>query len=424
MADVRSPTAANSSVRPRVCILTPGQIGSNPRVVKEAQALHDAGFDTTVIATRMLDGVEPRDQSLMRRIEWRLERIDLRSRWQWRLRRAAQLAARHLYAVSRSGRHADLGFSPYVPVLTKAAMRTPADLYIAHYPAALPAAAIAARRFGARYAYDAEDFHLGDWPDSKEHDLDRALVHAIEGRTLAGCAYISAASPGIADAYAEAYGIARPEVILNVFPLAQAPPGATPRGMAVPGPSVYWFSQVIGPNRGLECAVRAIGLARSKPHLYLRGTARSAFVEALLTMAAEAGAAGRVHILTPDEPDEMERLAARYDTGLVAETGETASRRVALTNKLFTYLLAGVPALMSDIPAHRAFAAETGTQANLFPVGDAAALAGCLDRILGDAAALAKARAQAFQLGQERYNWEREGRGPVKMVQRAIAMTA
>ena len=86
--------ASDRSKAGRVCLVTPGQIGSNPRVVKEAQALHDAGFLVTVIATWTLDRVEPRDQALMRTIPWQLDRIDLRSRWRWRAERALQIACR------------------------------------------------------------------------------------------------------------------------------------------------------------------------------------------------------------------------------------------------------------------------------------------------------------------------------------------
>ena len=195
-----------------------------------------------------------------------------------------------------------------------------ADLYIAHYPAALPAAAIAAQRHGARYAFDAEDFHLGDTPDGPEYDAQRQMLRAIEGRYLPGCAYVTAASPGIADAYVEAYDIARPTVVLNVFPRAQAPIRPTPRGTAAPGPSVYWFSQTIGPDRGLECAVRAIGRAQSRPHLYLRGTPAAGFLDHLRKIASEADALDRLHVLPPAAPSEMVRLAAAYDVGLVGRT--------------------------------------------------------------------------------------------------------
>ena len=206
----------------RICIVTPGQIGSNPRVVKEAQALHEAGYKVSVIATRTLDLVEPRDLALMRRIPWRLERIDLRSRMRWRLLRAGQFGARCTHVATGLALSADVGVSAFTRPLRRAALPTPADLYVAHYPAALPAVAAAARKCGARYAYDAEDFHLGDWPDDPVYDIERRLVREIEGRYLPGCAYLTAASPGIAEAYAAVYGVEQPHVVLNAYPLDRA----------------------------------------------------------------------------------------------------------------------------------------------------------------------------------------------------------
>jgi glycosyltransferase involved in cell wall biosynthesis len=392
----------------RVRIVTPGQIGSNPRVVKEADALHAAGHDVSVIATRTLNLVEPRDQALMRRITWRLERIDLRSPLRRKLMRTRQLCARRAYVALGLERSADAALSAIAQPLCRATLATSADLYIAHYPAALPAAAAAARVHGARYAYDAEDFHLGDWPDEPAYDIERRLVRAVEGRYLPGCAYVTAASPGIAEAYADAYSIERPHVVLNTFPLTHAAPVPTPRGSAQPGPSLYWFSQTIGPDRGLECAVRAIGLARTRPHLYLRGTPAAGYAARLMKLARETGAAGRVHILPPDDPDRMEELAAVYDAGLCSETDRTASRRLCLTNKLFSFLLAGIPPLLSDTPAQCRLAQEAGIADLVYPRDDPAALADVLDRILSNPARLAASRNRAWRLGQERYNWERE----------------
>ena len=393
----------------RICIITPGALGSNPRVVKEAQALHEGGNDVTVIATRTLAHVDRRDEAVLAEAPWRAQRLDFTVRGgAWRLRRAAQIGHALAFSTTRCADLAGRAFSAFTGPLTAAAKRLPADLYIAHYPAALPAAVMAARRHGALYAFDAEDFHIGDWPDEPAHQSKRYLVRAIEERHLPGCAYLTAASPGIADAYQQAYGIARPMVVLNVFPRAQAPPNPTPRGTVEPGPSVYWFSQTIGPDRGLECAVRAIGRARVRPHLYLRGSPASGFLDRLQSIAAEAGAAGRLHILTPAAPSEMERLAASYDVGFAGETGQTASRRIALTNKLFTYLLAGLPVVMSDIPAHRAFAPEAGNAARLYNTEDSDSLAAALDSLLEDPELLAAARAAAFHLGQTRFNWDVE----------------
>jgi glycosyltransferase involved in cell wall biosynthesis len=405
----------------RICIITPGQIGSNPRAFKEAQALHDAGFRVTVIATRTLALVEPLDQSIIGSVPWKLERLDLRSRLRWRTLRAVQLLARRASRTPGLLSLADIGFSAFTMPLRRAAQAHCAELYIAHYPAALPAAARAARRHGGLYAYDAEDFHPGDWPDEPAYETERRLLREVEGRYLPGCSYITAASPLIADAYADVYGIGRPLAVLNTFPLGQAPAGSTAKGTAEPGPSVYWFSQTIGPHRGIECAVRAAGLARCRPHLYLRGSLASGYGEHLERLAHEAGAAGRVHTLPPAEPQSMERLAAAYDVGLVSETGHTGSRRMCLTNKLFSFILAGIPPVMSDTPAHRGFASEAGLTPLLYPIGDAAALATLLDGLLGAPGPLAAARAQAWRLGQSRYNWERERVELLRVVERAIS---
>jgi hypothetical protein len=55
-------------------------------------------------------------------------------------------------------------------------------------------------------------------------------------------------------------------------------------------------------------------------------------------------------------PEEMVRQAAPYDIGLSLETDISDNRSLCLTNKIFTYLLAGVPVLLSDTPAQRALA--------------------------------------------------------------------
>src|SRR4029077_6769642 len=106
----------------------------------------------------------------------------------------------------------DHAFSPFTGSLSAALKRQPADLYIAHYPAALPAAAKAAHLHRALYAFDAEDFHLGGGPEGPAHQRKRRMVRAIEASYVPSCAYVTAASPGIASAYVQTYGTVRPAV--------------------------------------------------------------------------------------------------------------------------------------------------------------------------------------------------------------------
>jgi glycosyltransferase involved in cell wall biosynthesis len=400
------------STSPRICILTPGHLSTNPRVVKEADALASANYDVKVIAGDFAYWAREADHTFAGR-SWSVVRKLAFGPNAPTLVRTRQLIRRHsaramvsaglrLPAVVRAACH------PIGPDLVAAARRVPADLYIAHYTAAFPAAAIAAHHHGALYAFDAEDFHLGDLPDLPQHSAERDMIYAIERRYIRSCAYVTAASPGIADAYADAYEIERPTVVLNVFPRSQAPRGPTSAGTAIPGPSVYWFSQTVGPDRGLECAARAIGRARSRPHLYLRGTPAHGFVAKLRTIAAEIDAADRIHILPPAAPSEMERLAASYDLGLCGETGRTRNHCIALANKLFSYLLAGLPIVLSDIPAHREFSPRLGDAARLYAAGDADSLASVIDSFVSEPTVLGAARAKAYRLGQTQFNWDIE----------------
>jgi glycosyltransferase involved in cell wall biosynthesis len=117
----------------------------------------------------------------------------------------------------------------------------------------------------------------------------------------------------------------------------------------------------------------------------------------------------------------MERLSATFDLGLVGETSHTRNRAICLTNKVFSYVLAGLPPLMSATPALVAFAQKHELQRLLFPIDDADALARRLDEMLLAPQLLERMRAKCFALGQDRYNWERESRVLLNLVGRAIA---
>lgn len=407
----------------RVCLISPGHLSTNPRLVKEAQALTASGYNVSVICGRYLPWGWEQDRALIDP-RWNVSHVPFGPAEAPRLTYLTQTIKRRVAtSLVRAGIGArsivDTAHGSVVPALQRAASAVPADLYIAHYVAALPAAARAAKKHGADYAFDAEDFHLGDAAETPDNVLERRLIRDIEQRYLPGAAYLTAASPMIADAYVEAYAVSRPEVVLNVFPRRNAPLAPTVRGTAQPGPSFYWFSQTIGSGRGLETAIEAIARATTVPHLYLRGTPTEGYVGALRALAGRHGVNDRLHILAPEVPGEMERIGAQYDLGYSGETGFSRNNSLALGNKLFSYLLGGVPILGSDIPAHRALAPELGEAMTLFPIGNAAALAAALDRYLLDPGRLAAARAHAWRLGQERFCWDVEQQRLLEVVEGA-----
>ena len=395
-------------MKTKIVILTPGQLGSNPRVVKEAYALHNAGYRIHVIATKVADFVEPRDQAVLSVAPWSVERIAFDRKSIWGYERLLQEAARRVRALVPSPRLTSYAHSAFARRLAAAALAHPADLYIAHYPAALIGAARAAATYGAAYAFDAEDFHLGDLPDLPEHAVEKQIIRAIESQYLPGASFVTAASPHIAEAYAETYGITKPTVILNVFPKGNGPSSPTSMGSATPRPSVYWFSQTIGEGRGLETAVEATAIATSCPHLHLRGTFAVGYEKKLRAHAAQHGVSERLHIHAPVSPDEVERAGAEFDLGYVGETGFSANNNLALANKLFSYLVSGLPIIASNTPAHISLIGDLAGAMRIFPISDARSLASSLDETLLNPNRLTDARLAAWTLGQTRCNWEME----------------
>jgi hypothetical protein len=395
------------TVPQKICIVGSGSLSSNPRLVKEAEALDAAGYEVTTVSCDYTDALRTADDEIAASVRWQVKRV------------GRSTLGRFTTAIARRMAGAAAGVHVEVPValaaeayggparaLRRATMAVVADLYIAHYVPSLPAAAAAARQHGSLLAFDAEDFHSGEGTGGFDDDLRMAMVRRIEGTCLPECAYVSAASPLIAEAYSRQYGIALPATILNVFPLAMAAgaaASASPSGEL----RVYWFSQTIGLDRGLQSFIQAMARTATRVVLDIRGSNRWGHGDTLQSMARDLGIGDRVRVMPLAPPREMVQLAAQYDLGLSLETDVSESRRLCLTNKIFTYLLAGVPVMMSDTPAQRALAPQLGVAASVVSLADPDGIAASLDR-LAAAPALAEAREKAARLGRERYNWDRE----------------
>jgi hypothetical protein len=407
----------------RVCLVTSGQPASNPRLVKEADALAEAGYRVRAIGAHWADWADAADVRLLAGRPWTCEIVDWRREsqpalfWWSRIRhRAARVAAS-----PAAGRFALLAAAGRVtPELARRAARQMADLYIAHNLGALPAAARAARQTGARLGFDAEDFHSGQFPHGDRSAAQRVAAR-VERAFIPRCDQVTAASPGIGRAYA-AMARRAPETILNVFPLSHRPPAF--RTSTGAGPvRMYWFSQTIGPGRGLEDAVRLLGrFPRGAVELHLRGVWSPGYEEALRAAAREAGVdPANLAAYPPADPDEMARLASAFDIGLALETGETPNSDLLLSNKIFSYLLGGLAVLATRTQGQEPIARDLGTAAVTYRPGDVGEMAARVGPWIADRAALDRARRAAWDAGEARFNWDREKARFLALVDRTLA---
>jgi glycosyltransferase involved in cell wall biosynthesis len=375
-------------------------------MVKAADALVDAGYDVRVVSTMPTRNGSDVDH-----------RLHARRRWRWTPIRSGRDAAPVRWFVSGIravlAARATSAFGGRIPrgvavraysrmhtELLDAILAEPADLVYAGTNGAIAAALDASERAGIPCGIDFEDFHCAELEPDGTGARTNELAAFVMADAVRRAAFLTAGSLGIADACAERFG-RRPVAINNVFPLPPAP--SLQRG---DGPlRLYWFSQTIGPNRGVEDLIDAAARASVRCELHLRGTVSAAYAGALQRRAGNAPAVTiAYHPLA--EPDDMVGTCAGFDAGLSAEQAHVLNRAINLPNKALTYPLAGLALILTNTRGQRPLLDTLHGEAIVYEPADTASLADGLRRWALDAAMLRRAREASWEAARSRWHWE------------------
>jgi glycosyltransferase involved in cell wall biosynthesis len=268
---------------------------------------------------------------------------------------------------------------------------------------ALPIAAAAASQLKARLGFDCEDLLGAGTSDPEE------IIELIERTYVPACDYVSAASQGMADELARRYGFARPIVLYNAFPLAIA------YGMTPPAQRrintilrLHWFGQTIGAGRGIEDAIHAAGMLGGRAELYLRGRIDIDTQRRLERLAGESGLRSRLLFLPLIDHAELVRSLEQFDVGLALERPENRNSSVTASNKVFSYMLAGLAVAATETRGQREVLSTAPSVGFMYPAGDAKALAEALTKWIDDRQKLRAAQQAAWDTARARFCWDYE----------------
>jgi hypothetical protein len=153
-----------------------------------------------------------------------------------------------------------------------------------------------------------------------------------------------------------------------------------------------------------------MGLVRDLDiELHLRGCCHAGYETRLKELALASGLPdGRLHLHPPDCADEMTRRAAEYDIGLAIEPVASENNDIALSNKIFTYLLAGCAVVATRTRSQARLLPELGPAAVACEPDDPRSMADALSGWVRDRQSLERARAAAWQVAETRFNWDRQ----------------
>jgi len=403
---VKESTNTGPGQSKKIVLITSGLPALNPRLVKEADALADAGYGVTVIYTYWSDWGAALNDQLLAGKKWEAIQAGgdpVKKPLVYFVSRLIHKTSR--FIVQKTGQHryiSELAIARSAYFLTKETKKHPADLYIAHNLGALPTAVKTAALYKKLCGFDAEDFHRQE-ADDDAHSYRHKVISFIEDKYLPLVNYLTASSPLIAEKYASLYKRTVP-CILNVFPKTNIPPAAPNENKPL---KLFWFSQNLGPKRGLEIIVEAMGLTRAPVELHLLGNCADGYKQHLLQLAQNFKAdVNALFFYLPIKADEIFNLASGFDIGLASETGFSLNNNIALSNKLFTYIQSGLAVAASNTSAQSRLIRQYPQVGKVY--NDAAELAEILNTYSTDRQLLTKTKNDAFKIGQAELNWENE----------------
>ena len=299
--------------------------------------------------------------------------------------------------------------------LAKETKKHKADLYIGHNLGAIYAVVKVARNNSAKACFDFEDFHRGEDQIESRHFKK---IKIIEDQFVNQLNFAYTASHLISKAYSQLYPNLSFETINNCFPLQYQ---STKKIEFETPIKLFWFSQFIGKKRGIEQIIEAIGLLKDyEVNLTLLGNINEVEKDYFkLIIKQNEIDESKIIFMDAVEEKRIFDIASEHHIGFASETGKDFNNNIALSNKIFTYLLAGNAILFSDTDAQRQFFESNSNIGFLYSQGNSKELANLIIKYILEPELLLNHRINSFNLSKN-LNWDLESKKLLKLIKSSI----
>jgi glycosyltransferase involved in cell wall biosynthesis len=406
----------------RILLLSGNQLCNNPRAIKEADALAEAGHRVVVLGANFTAAGCARDQKIMIGRPWEFRYAFDLANQSWgvfwmKLQRKAGLAL-HKYLGFQN--RWQLGYGG--DALLKQVMAYQPNLVVAHWDVVL---GVCKRLMdaGVPVGIDMEDWFSEDLIPEARKERPIKLMKRLEKKILCDGAWSTCTSEAMADALVEAYGCRRPVVIRNVFPekdrekmdgmwidrpemekwMARNEPWVErPQNAPV---SIHWYSQTIGPGRGLEELFNALNIITGEWELHLRGNLRG--YEKWLNKVCPSGVGAKLKLHSQVSREELPSRISEHDIGFCGEPASPPNKNLTISNKFFQYISAGLAVVASDTKGQIEGANKAKGAVVTFTAGNTESIKEALETLLENKHRLNEMRGKAWEAGG-RLCWENE----------------
>src|SRR5579859_355692 len=300
-------------------------------------------------------------------------------------------------------------------------MRTKADVYHASELTALPATFLAAALRRKKLIFELYDLqfpvpltHVGFW---------RYVGASLYGLFLPHCAGVIVTSAYHGNEVKKRYKVPEMALLRNV-PSYRAIE-KTNRLRECLGISshsrIILYQGNIQADRGLDQLVLAAQHLEPDSIIVIMGKGVGEVPLQLEALITREGMGERVKLLPAVAYEDLLEWTASADLGLTLFSPHySLSIRYTLPNKLFEYLMAGLPVLSMELEAI-AEVLRTSQVGEVIDSLDPPQIAAGINRMLADPAALAQLSRNALSLAREEFNWEKESLHLLRLYREILA---
>ena len=396
------PTALLTSSTVKVCIHVVRTARTDVRAIRAATALIEAGYAVSIVDV---------ESEQTRPVEEDIRGI-------------------HMKHILMPNWQASMRFGPWFFLKAIQAfllsihrlLQTRADIYHANEVTALPACYLAATLRRKPLIFEAYELPPPETRIAFWRQLSWLLTRML-AFMLPRCAGVITVSPPIVQEIGKRFHVPEVTLVRNILPYRTVPKSDRLRqylGLS-PDMRIALYQGYLQADRSLDIVVRSAKFLGPGIVIVMMGKGMGTTQSELETLILNEGVSDRVKILSPVPYEELLDWTASADLGLlVCSPDYSMNIRMLLPNKLFEYLMAGLPVLASQLDAvvdvirtH-----DVGQVVSSLAPADVGA---AINSILADRLALARMHSSALEVARNEFCWEKERQTLIHLYQDILA---
>ena len=311
----------------KICMLVTNSVRKDPRVRKEAMSAISAGHDVTVIGIKD----QNYDQHFIDNAPYKIVLIDYIKNPYKRFHPMWFIAG-----ATKAVKY-NRGFIQEI-------LKVNPDLIHANDYDTLSAGFHASKKCNAKLVYDSHEVATGSILAEKYKPV-RTYIRLKEGHIIRKAYAVISVSNAAAAYLAKLYSIPTPHVITNC-PAYYELDAKTQRNPIFE----VLYQGIMSHGRGYEEFIKSAKYSAREINYIIRGYGETK--GELIELAKREGVDDRVIFAAPVEINELIPIAAKSAVGVVLTMPVCINYNMTVSNKLFEYIQAGLPVILSNVPEH------------------------------------------------------------------------